>query len=220
MEIEHRILQRIEHLLQQAVQLRQGDEHGQVLSEDHRQQCAGWIASATNIIQLLCLQPSSPYRVQAEKVVERGINLCAHDQLGEIASILAVLRTDAQDGLITSIADSARSETFDDFLDHAIEYAKQNRKNEAGVIAGVIFEDSLRRICRKYNIPDKDIPLDSLISELTKRDILTATKAKRARAAAHVRTKATHAQWDEFDTKDVHACIEFSREIIADHIDG
>lgn len=220
MGIENRTLQRIKHLLQQAAQLRQGDEHGQVLSEDHRQQCAGWIASATNIIQLLCLQPSSPYRAQAEKVVDRGINLCAQDQVGEIASILAALLTDAQHGLITSIADSARSETFDDFLDHAVEYAKQNKRNEAGVIAGVVFEDSLRRICRKHSIPDKDISLDSLISELTKRDILTATKAKRARAAAHVRTKATHARWDEFDIKDVDACIEFSREIIADQIDG
>lgn len=220
MAIEERTMQRIEALLQQAAHLRRGNEHGQVLSEDHRQQCAGWIASATNIIQLLCLQPTSPYRAHAERVVSRGIHLCAQDQVGEVASILTALLADAKQGLITSIADHARAETFDDFLDHAIAYSKQNRKSEAGVIAGVVFEDSLRRICRKHEIEDKDVSLDNLISELTKRDILSATKAKRARAAAHVRTKATHAQWDEFDIKDVQSCIEFSQEIIANELDS
>jgi hypothetical protein len=219
MAIEERTLQRIEALLQQASLLRHGNENGQVLSEDHRQQCAGWIASATNIIQLLCSQPTSPYRANAERVVARGIHLCAQDQVGEVASILAALLSDAKQGLITSIADHARAEIFDDFLDHAIAYSKQNRKSEAGVIAGVVFEDSLRRICRKHEIDEKDVSLDSLITELTKRDILSATKAKRARAAAHVRTKATHAQWDEFDIRDVQACIEFSQEIITNELD-
>lgn len=220
MTIEERTMQRIEALLQQATYLRRGNEHGQVLSEDHRQQCAGWIASATNIIQLLCLQPTNPYRARAEKVVTRGIHLCAHNQVGEVASILTALLADAKQGLITSIADHACAETLDDFLDHAIAYSKQNRKSEAGVIAGVVFEDSLRRICRKHEIDDKDVSLDNLITELTKRNILSATKAKRARAAAHVRTKATHAQWDEFDIKDVQSCIEFSQEIIANELNS
>jgi hypothetical protein len=65
---------------------------------------------------------------------------------------------------------------------------------EAGVIAGVVFEDALRRICRKHRITEKDVNLDSLISALVKIGALTDMKAKRARVAAHVRTKATHAQ--------------------------
>lgn len=220
MAIEERTLQRMEALLQQSSLLRHGNEHGQVLSEAHRQECAGWIASASNIIQLLCSQPTSPYRANAERVVAGGIHFGAQNQVGEVASILAALLADAKQGLITSIADHARAEIFDDFLDHAIAYSRQNKKSEAGVIAGVVFEDSLRRICRKHGIDEKDVTLDNLITELTKRDILSATKAKRARAAAHVRTKATHAQWDEFDIKDVHSCIEFSQEIITNELDG
>jgi hypothetical protein len=220
MTIEDRVLQRVTALLTEAEHLRCGNENGQVRSEKHRQQCAGWITSATNIVHLICLQPSSPYRARTEKIAARSGGFCAHNQVGEIASVLAALLTDAQQGLITSIADHARAEIFDDFLDHAIAYAKQKKKNESGVIAGVVFEDSIRRICRKHEIDDKDVSLDNLISELSKREVLSATKAKRARAAAHVRTKATHAQWDEFDIKDVDSCIEFSREIIANELDG
>ena len=56
--------------------------------------------------------------------------------------------------------------------------------------------------------------LDALISELSSNGILTAVKANRARAAADVRTKATHAQWDEFELDDVRAAISLTREHI------
>jgi hypothetical protein len=59
-----------------------------------------------------------------------------------------------------------------------------------------------------------------MISQLTATNVLTPTKAKRARVAAHVRTKATHAQWDEFDKGDVQATIEFSEELILNHVEG
>ena len=37
---------------------------------------------------------------------------------------------------------------FDDFLDHGEAYLKAGRKDPAGVIAGVVLEDTIRRICR------------------------------------------------------------------------
>jgi hypothetical protein len=88
------------------------------------------------------------------------------------------------------------------------------------VIAGVVFEDAMRRICRKRAIPEKGQQLDGLISQLASTGVLTATKAKRARVAAHVRTKATHAQWDEFDIADVKASIDFAREIVATELEA
>ena len=61
--------------------------------------------------------------------------------------------------------------------------------------------------------------LDELISTLAKDGTLSGTKAKRARVAAHVRTKATHAQWDEFDDDDVRTTIEFTEEFISKHVE-
>ena len=104
--------------------------------------------------------------------------------------------------------------TFDGFLDHAEHYASVIKKNESGVISGVVFEDAVRRICENNQITHKDVKLDSLINELVKIGVFNALKAKRARVAAHVRTKATHAQWDEFQLEDVNATIQFCRELI------
>lgn len=82
---------------------------------------------------------------------------------------------------------------------------------EAGVIAGVVFEDAVRRICRKHSISENGVKLDGLISELVKMNALTEMKAKRARAAAGVRTSATHARWEEFTEGDVEAAIASPR---------
>ena len=55
---------------------------------------------------------------------------------------------------------------------------------------------------------------------LFRSEILTGTKAKRARVAADVRTKATHAQWDEFDLADVSATIDITQELISVQLDN
>ena len=220
MAIEDAVIKRLEQLLTELHALRVGNKFGQVRSEEHRQGCAGWLASAEHLVKLLCPNPDDGYRVRVEKITSQGADYTAHNSVGEVAAILNGLLTDARHGLLASIADRTRAETFDDFLDHAEAYYEEGRKNESGVIAGVVFEDALRRICRKHTIDEKGSQLDEIISALAKKNVLSATKAKRARSAAHVRTKATHAQWDDFDIKDVKAAIDFTREIVEAELDA
>jgi len=58
-------------------------------------------------------------------------------------------------------------------------------------------------------------------SELAKRDppVLTALKAKRARAAAGLRTSAAHARWEEIQLNDVKPIIDFTSELIGTHLE-
>jgi len=137
-----------------------------------------------------------------------------------VTSILVSLRDDMKNGMIASIVDKAVAETFDDFLDHADEYHKEGRKNESGVIAGVTYEDTVRRICRKHNIADSGKTLDPLINELAGQKHFSKNTAKAAKAAAGVRTSATHARWDEIELHQVRTTIDFTRRIILDHLEA
>jgi hypothetical protein len=85
---------------------------------------------------------------------------------------------------------------------------------------GIAFEDTIRRICRVLEIPENGVALDTLISELTKRDppVLTSLKAKRARASAGLRTSAAHARWEEIHLSDVQPVIDFTRELMEEHL--
>ena len=219
MAVEEAIKKRIENLIRQAQFLKQGGQHGIVRDQQQMEECAGWIAAALNVVQLIVPQPDSAYRKRSEEISGRPAGGAINIHVGEFSALLENLLQDIDAGLLTSIADRARAEVFDDFLDHAKAYLKEKRGQAAGVIAGVVFEDSLRRVCRKNAINEKGQQLDALISELVKKQILSQTKAKRARAAAHVRTKATHAQWDEFDLNDVSVTVEFIDEFIASQLD-
>jgi hypothetical protein len=119
---------------------------------------------------------------------------------------------------LTTVENHAIAVTFDDFLDHGVEYLKHGRKDEAAVIAGIVFEDTIRRICRVLAISEKGVPLDTLISELAKQGVITALEAKRARAAAGLRTSAAHARWEEIKLGDVAPAIELTKELIGAHL--
>ncbi len=91
---------------------------------------------------------------------------------------------------------------------------------EAGVIAGVVFEDTIRRIYRDKITDDKDQSLEDLINGLAKRDVITGQQSKQSKVAAHVRTKATHAQWDEFDLTGVEGTIQITKLLLREHLGG
>lgn len=220
MAVEDAVKKRIEQLLEQSSHLTLAGNDGCAVDDRQRQECSAWMASAQNAFYLVCDSQHAPYRMRADQVVNKQHGWRINSAVGELAALLRNLLIDAEAGLLTSVADRARAEAFDDFLDHADAYFADGRKNESGVIAGVVFEDTLRRICRKEGIAEKGLKLDGLISELTNRGELSAIKAKRARVAAHVRTKASHAQWDEFELADVRATIEFTRELVAAKFDA
>lgn len=218
MPTDTRISDRVNALIAEASEIRNGIFNDRV-SETDIGECRAWITSALNAICVLCPDENNSYRKRADEIAKRDSGYMLPDDVYEFRCLLLSLLKDIDAGLLMSIADRASAETFDDFLDHAVAYISENRKQEAGVIAGVVFEDCLRRICRKHQKWEKDINLDQLISTLAKIGVLTATKAKRARAAAHIRTKATHAQWDEFDLHDVSAAVEITRELILHELD-
>ncbi len=220
MAIEELFAERFRTLISEGQYLRRGGTHGTVISYDHQEKCSGWIGAAGHIVQLVCPNPKNMYRVKSEEIASRKIDNFTNSAVGEFTELLVRLLKDIEGGLINTIVNRAQAETFDDFLDHGKAYLSSGQVKEAGVIVGVVFEDALRRVTRNKGINEKDVKLDELISVLSKEEVISPTKAKRARVAAHVRTKATHAQWDEFDGKDVQAAIEFTQELISEHLDG
>ena len=219
MPIEKDIESRLKQLLDDSKSLSMGNANDQCTDPIQMQACSAWLTSAQNLVHLIFSDPSSPYRWKTDLIASRSFGHMIHSSVGELAAVLIALQNDADLGLLASVADSVRAETFDNFLDHSDAYLRKNSKNEAGVIAGVVFEDTVRRICRKNKIVEKGVQVDQLISDLSSKAVISGMKAKRARVAAHVRTKATHAQWDEFEVKDVRATIEFTRELIDSKLD-
>jgi hypothetical protein len=214
MSVEQDISARLSQLIAQSGALSRGNQNDQCVDPAQRAACSAWLTASQNVVHLVLTRPDAPYRKKTDRLAERDHGFLIHHAVAELGAVLQSLLHDAANGLLASVADQARAEVFDDFLDQAAYYAKNSKKQEAGTIAGVVFEDAIRRYSQRLGIAEKGQKLDTLISELASRNEFTAVKAKRARAAADVRTKATHAQWNEFELDDVLSTIEFTRSFI------
>ena len=84
----------------------------------------------------------------------------------------------------------------------------------------MVFEDTVRRIYRNKLGEDNGRPLEDLINGLAREEVITGQQSKQAKVGSHVRTKATHAQWEEFDMAGVEATIQFTKTLLRDHLGG
>jgi hypothetical protein len=184
----------------------------------HTAACRSWITEALNIIDFAAPTENNAYKKGIVKLGE-GSGLLLERVLS-MGSILNSLLTDIDGGLIADFGNKIRAETFDDFLEHADVYRKEGKKQAAGVLSGVVFEDTIRRICRDKGITEKGAELEQLIIALQKQTVITGQQARQARTAAFVRTKATHAQWDEYDLDGVAETITLTRTLLRDHLSG
>ena len=188
--------------------LYEGSSHLQL---DDYHAVTAWLIAAQHAIQMVC-PASNPYSERACSLMNMAQSDHIEAELG-MEALLDRLLEEIDGGLLTTVENRAIALTFGDFLDHGAEYLKHGKKDEAAVIAGIVFEDTIRRICRVQEIVENKVPLDTLITELTKRDLLTGLEAKRARAAAGLRTSAAHARWDEIKLGDVEPVIRFTRHL-------
>ncbi len=140
------------------------------------------------------------------------------ERVETIASLLRSLLADIDAGLIGTLKTKVQAETFEDFLDHAEAYRERRGKDQAGVIAGVVFEDTIRKIYAD-NIDKVSRPeLDQVIIALTKHGVITEQQAKQARVATHVRNKASHADWGAFTMDGVDDTIKITKTLIDTHL--
>jgi len=174
-----------------------------------------WLGSTANLLRLID-QPNGTFKtvcdtLMSENDKESGI---PSRIIQKMQGILASAQDEWNKGLLRKIEHIIIAEAFDDFLDHANIYHKGNKKIESAVLASTVLEDTIKKIAQKNNLDPKGKSLEPLIDELVKEDIITTVKAKRIKGFASVRNHALHAEWDEFDIKDVGQLISGVRELI------
>jgi uncharacterized protein YutE (UPF0331/DUF86 family) len=178
-----------------------------------------WFSSAANAIHQVA-PPGSFYIAELQRIVEHE-ELKSGFPISSIEKLLGLLHSvqlEAHAGLLVRLEDQVVASAFDDFLDHATQYHKAGKVNEAAVLASAVLEDTIKRIARKFEIAVDSVSLEPLIDELTKRSVFTQVKAKRLKSYAAVRNHALHAEWEKLDIRDVGAQLSGLRELLDEHL--
>lgn len=178
-----------------------------------------WFSSAANAIHQV-VPPGSFYMAELQRIVEHEElkNGFPISSVQKVLGLLQSVQLEAQAGLLVKLEDQVVASAFDDFLDHATQYHKAGKVNEAAVLASAVLEDTIKRIARKSEIAVGGMSLEPLIDELTKRSVFTQVKAKRLKSYAAVRNHALHAEWEKLDIRDVGAQLSGLRELLDEHL--
>jgi len=132
----------------------------------------------------------------------------------KMLGILESLAADLRAGLLNKFEYIVLGASFDNFLEHALDFHRSGKKQEAAVLAGVGAGGHDTKNCQEAWLKRERTILESLIDELVKLSVLTPVKAKRIKAYASTRNRALHANWDAFDIRDVGEMISGTRELI------
>jgi len=212
------IIDRCSHLVNQAKSF--GETGNNYYFPKHMtQKLQKWISSVANIISLT-VPPHSYFFKETEKIISDehlNDNVPAHI-IFRLSGILEGLIDEIESGFFKQLEYIFTALTFDDFLDHAEHFHKGGKLIESSILVSVVFEDTIRKIAKKNSIEESGVDLESIINNLVGINILTPVKAKRAKSNGSLRNKALHAQWNEFDLKDVGGLIKETRELIEHYL--
>jgi uncharacterized protein YutE (UPF0331/DUF86 family) len=170
--------------------------------------CQYWLAKAIAVLESFLPTSSFHFR-EAVRLAERS-----HRQGGiikiDVDALLGHLRflhEAVRDGQLRSLQNEVAAADFHEFLSHARYYLAEGKKIEASVIAAATFEDTVKRLGQLYGAEDLS-KLDSTISALKSKNVVTSVEAKQLRYLAGIRNSALHASWDEFALDAVKDLIE------------
>jgi uncharacterized protein YutE (UPF0331/DUF86 family) len=196
----------------------------QFISDDHFvdrsliSECQFWFSEVITWINRSVGSDSFYYkeavRIQTNSKRQGGIYI---DDVQMMIGHLKQFHSAVYDGLLSDVQASLSASDFDDFLEHAQEYHRLNRKIESSVIASAVLEDSIKRIVRTRGLkPSRS--LEEALNALKAAGVFSANETKKLKYFAAIRNSALHADWDAFDLGDVDNLISGVRDIIDAHL--
>lgn len=180
-----------------------------------------WIQSSANLLDIV-IPSNRPMLKGLQDILNdnhyvSGTSVPSHT----VQKILGLLQSAYEEinlGLFKKIEYAVMAETFDDFLDHAFSFHKAGKKIEAAVLSSVVLEDTLKKIALKNDVNPKGKSLEDIVDELAKKEVFNAVKAKRIKSENAIRNHALHAEWEEFDIKQVGEQIKSIQSLIEDYL--
>jgi hypothetical protein len=183
--------------------------------EVDRPKLIGWCVKAKNLVSTSCGENSEHYRT-LEQAANSLPMANSHDALLVLQAVFGAAKDDFENGHITSIQSLVQAEVFSDELDQAREILGGKYKTAAAVIAGVVLETALRKLCVRHELSAGG--LNKMNADLYKANVYNLLMQKRITTLADIRNNAAHGHPDQFTDADVADMIRQIESFLADHL--
>ena len=221
MNVEKKLLHRIEFILSNAKIVSDSgiaNEYGTI--EVDYSKMKGFRTSAQSLI-LDLFGTDHPYYTEFKNVTRDTYN----SNVNSGVAIINNIKTEIENGWLTSLKGIVSAEIFTDFLEMAEHLLETDYKDPAAVMIGSVLEEHLRQLCLtnsiniEYEKDGKLIPLkaDRLNSELVKGGIYNKLDQKNVTAQLDLRNKAAHGKYSEYDKNQVRLMYDYVFNFMTRH---
>lgn len=184
-----------------------------------------WVTRLGQLIRRL-YGSDNQYFLNYEKALNTNAFYTIHsnwnDHISQMLGIAISIKHDYESGLINNIKALIQADIFANFLEMGEHLLKENYKDASAVIIGSVLEDSLRKLCDKHKITNnkngKYFTIDPLNSALAKADVYSKLIQKQVTTWAHIRNKAAHGEYKEYDNKQVEMMLLFVQDFAEQHL--
>jgi hypothetical protein len=220
MTIDEKIQNRLVELLKQgdAVLATRRSPPANVIGPDSidHQLAFQWSTSAQSLLTRVFGPDSQHYK---NFTLHVGKDWLGFSDAYRAQGVLKAAQDDYANGQLVELRKLVEAEVFDDFLEQAEHLLSSGYYQPAGVIAGCVLEDGLRKLCGKRGIPITDRPkLDTMNAELAKAGVYNKLVQKRITTIADLRNKAAHGEWTAFGEEDVKEMVSAVRRFMEEFL--
>ena len=146
-----------------------------------------------------------------------------YGHISQVQGIALTVRHDIDNDLIGSIKGLLQAEIFANFLEIGEHLLSEGYKDAAAVTIGAVLEDGLRELCKKNNLAitkpnGSPLTIEPLNAELAKNGVYSKLTQKQITSWAHIRNKAAHGQYNEYDKPQVEMMLLFVQSFADQHL--
>ncbi|MCF2855912.1 hypothetical protein L1286_00385 [Pseudoalteromonas sp. SMS1] len=193
---------------------------------DDLAEVSSWVTRLGQLIRKLYGENSQHYSNFERAISSESFYVIHSDWYGHISQVQGIALTvkhDVENGLIGSIKGLLQAEIFANFLEIGEHLLSEGYKDAAAVTIGAVLEDGLRELCKKNDIAivkpnGAPLTIEPLNTELAKNEVYSKLTQKQITSWAHIRNKAAHGQYGEYDKTQVEMMLLFVQSFADQHL--
>lgn len=141
----------------------------------------------------------------------------------QMLGLATTIKHDLDNGLLVNFKTLIQADIFADFLEMGEYLLNGGYKDAAAVIIGSVLEDSLRKLAERYKIAitneqGKTLTIEPLNNELAKNEVYSKLIQKQITSWAHIRNKAAHAEFTEYNKEQVQMMLLFVQNFTSEYL--
>lgn len=145
-----------------------------------------------------------------------------NSHFSQMVGVARAVKHDLDNGLLIQFKSLVQADVFADFLEMGEYLLQEGYKDAAAVIVGSVLENGLRKLAEDIGIPltqpsGKSMTIEPLNVELAKQEVYSKLVQKQITSWAHVRNKAAHGEFGEYNREQVQMMLLFVQSFAAEH---